>query len=279
MDLTGRHLYLRKSLDAPEVVACGPGTATVFTRPAPHRSGPDGNEDGALVLDLGRSRALLAVADGVGGGPAGAEATAAALTMLARHVVATVDSKPSFRAVIVDGIERAQEAVRDVGGGSATTLVVAGIEGDSLQPFHVGDSELLLVGQRGRVKHRTLAHSPVAYAQESGYLEEHEALNHVERHIISNALGLPTVRIEVGPRLRVAPRDTVVLATDGLLDNLFQDEIVSGIRTGPAAERSAKLASLVAGRMRREGGGKPGKPDDLTFILWRAGAGDGRASV
>ena len=46
------------------------------------------------------------------------------------------------------------------------------------KPYHVGDSQILLVGNRGRVKMLTTSHSPVGYAVEAGMLEEHDAIDH-----------------------------------------------------------------------------------------------------
>ncbi len=271
MELGQWTLLVREERAEPLSVSCGPGTATVLTRPAPHRERPEQNEDGALVLGLGRSAGLLAVADGVGGGPSGGEATRRALDCLARTVTDGVYRREPLRVAILDGLEKAQDAVREVGGGAATTIIVVGIDDDRIRPFHAGDSEAMLIGQRGRVKHRTLSHAPVAYAVESGLLEEDEALVHEERHVVTNALGLPEARIEMGPRLRLAPRDTLLLATDGVTDNLRQEEIVETIRTGPAERAAGRLAERARRRMlREEDPAKPGKPDDLTFLIWRS---------
>jgi protein phosphatase len=270
MELT-RRLVLREELAAPEHLSCGGGRATVITIPSPDRADASGNEDGALVMDLGEGRGVLAVADGVGGGPGGAEAAAAALAALADAVDDEVKRGGEIRTAIVDGIERAQDAVRAIGGGAATTIAVAGLLADRMRPFHVGDSEILLTGQRGRLKHRTLAHAPVAYALDSGYLKEKEALHHDDRHVVTNALGLAEIRIEIGPRLGVARRDTLLLATDGLTDNLYLNEIVDGVRTGAAGPRAEELARKARSRMASMNGPRPAKPDDLTFVLWRRG--------
>ena len=271
MELTERHLFLRDEHKEPVIVPCGIGTAVVVTVPSPERADAFGNEDGALVMDLGEGRGLLAVADGVGGGPGGAEAAAAALTALADAVAEGLAREDELRTAIMDGIERAQDAVRNLGTGAATTLAVVGLSGDHSRPFHVGDSEILLTGQRGRLKHRTLAHAPVAYALDAGFLEEKEALKHDDRHLVTNALGFAEIRIEVGPRLAISPFDTLLLSTDGLLDNLYLEEIVDGIRTGPAAARAAAIMKTARRRMLREEGVRPGKPDDLTFVIWRRG--------
>ena len=79
------------------------------------------------------------------------------------------------------------------------------------------------------------------------------------------------MRIELSSVLPLSPRDTVVLGTDGLFDNLHTDEIVEIVRKGPLGEVAAKLAKRCDRRMRTPGEGKPSKPDDLTFILFRQG--------
>lgn len=270
MELGRWRIFAREDRSEPVTVRCGAGSATVVTRPAPHRENAEDNEDGALVVDLGRERGMMAVADGVGGGPSGRDASLAALETLARTVTESVDAEMPLRGAILDGLEKAQEAVQAIGGGAATTIAVVGVDGERMRPFHAGDSEILLVGQRGRVKHRTLSHAPVAYALESGYLEEKEALRHDERHLVTNALGLSQARIEMGPRLRMAARDTMLLASDGVTDNLYLEEIVETIRTGTPAAGGALLADRVRRRMLREGGATtPGKADDMTFVIWR----------
>ena len=128
---------------------------------------------------------------------------------------------------------------------------------------------MLVVGQRGKIKLQTVSHSPVGYALESGLLEEEEALHHDQRHLISNMVGSAEMRIEVGSPIRLAPRDTVLLATDGLLDNLSLQEIVDGIRTGPLVGVVRHLVQNCGQRMREPEGDQPSKPDDVTFLLFR----------
>ena len=50
---------------------------------------------------------------------------------------------------------------------------------------------------------------------------------------VSNVLGASDMRIEVGSQRRIAPRDTLLIASDGLSDNLHTEEIVALLRTGP----------------------------------------------
>ena len=104
---------------------------------------------------------------------------------------------------------------------------------------------------------------------QSGLLDEQEALHHDERHIVSNVVGAVDMRIEIGPEVELARRDTLLLATDGLLDNLTPEEIVEMVRKGPLGPAARRLAAVARARMERPEGGRPSKPDDLTFVLFR----------
>jgi serine/threonine protein phosphatase PrpC len=218
---------------------------------------------------------VLAVADGVGGTPAGREASRLALEILRDTLTAAEVESDKLRATILDAVEAANKAILDMGRRAATTLVVAEIAADELRCYHIGDSELLAVGQRGRMKLRIIPHSPTGFAVEAGLLDEDEAVQHEQRHVIFNVLGAQDMRVDIAPRTRLAPRDTVLLATDGLLDNLYVDEIVEIIRVGPLDRAADKLVAAARRRMTTTGNSKPSKPDDLTVILFRMG-GPGR---
>ena len=77
------------------------------------------------------------------------------------------------------------------------------------------------------------------------------------------------MRIEVGTPVRLDNLDTVLLASDGLMDNLYVDEIVEVVRKGRLPDAADELARRVAERMTNDSGGEPSKPDDLTFVLYR----------
>lgn len=261
-------LLLPRTLSAPLVHAFAGGQVAWFTEASPDREDPQTNEDGALLVRVGPERGVIAVADGLGGQPGGAAASQRALEALGEVVAEADPEAESLRAAVLDGMERADAAIRSLGIGAATTLVVAELQGEGLRPYHVGDSGMLLVGQRGRVKLQTVAHSPVGYAVESGLLDEDEALHHEDRHLVSNWVGSEHMRIEVGSMRRIAVRDTLLLATDGLFDNLAPAEIVERIRCGSLQEAAAGLAQRCRERMGRGDDG-PSKPDDLTFALFR----------
>jgi len=234
-------------------------------------SSPDketGNEDSLGVIQLNGDTAALVVADGLGGHRAGAEASATAIktlfTSLAPH-----QQDRSLRATMMSGLEMGNNKVLQVGGGAATTLIGAIVHNRELRIYHIGDSGGIVVGQRGAIKLKTIAHSPVGHAEASGLIDEEMALAHESRHIVSNVLGSPEMSIEVGPVLRLARFDTLLLASDGLLDNLRTQEIVDLIRKGPLHDVAEKLRERAYARMTHFDVDNPCKPDDLSFILFR----------
>jgi len=128
---------------------------------------------------------------------------------------------------------------------------------------------IMVVGQRGKLKLLTVSHSPVGLGVEAGFLDEEEALHHHERHVVLNAVGSSGMRIELGAPLELARRDTLLVASDGLTDNLAVEEIVAGIRKGPLERVVSGLAARARERMVGRGAGVPSKPDDLTLLVYR----------
>ena len=249
------------------VFAVGGGVVALHSSRSPAKDSP--NEDAAGIVAAGADRAVLAVADGLGGAPAGGQASAIAINCIARAAEDALREGHELRYGILNGFEAANEEVLTLGVGAATTLTVVEIEGASVRPFHVGDSFMLITGQRGKVKSQTIPHSPTGYAVASGLLDEKEALHHEERHVISNVIGSTEMRIDVGSPIELAANDTLVLATDGLSDNLLTPEIVELVRKGPLEKASQAMARRAEKRMELADGDAPSKPDDLTFLIFR----------
>jgi len=262
-------LFLAAHMNAPVSLAVAGGTAAVFSTASPAR--PETNQDGAAVLPAADGRAVLVVADGVGGQAGGDKAAALALQALERATAAAAPGEP-LEPHILGAIQEANQAILDLNVGAGTTLAIAELTDEGVRSYHAGDSAVLLIGGRGRIRLETIAHSPVGYALASGLITEEQALLHEERHLIYNAVGNLDLRVEVGSNLRMAPRDTLLLATDGLLDNVSTREISMMCPRGSVAAAATAMAELAAGRMLSPGEGKPSKPDDLTFVVWRRSA-------
>lgn len=263
---SGPRSWLLQAADTEEIASLlvANGEAVAITRAGPLSDGK--NEDAAGVVADTRGRALLAVADGFGGAPAGERAARLALSELAGAATGDGAEDSPLRALILDGFESANREILDLGIGAATTLAAVAIENGVARPFHCGDSTILVIGGRGKIKWRTVAHSPAGYAVASGWVAEREAREHDEAQVVSNYLGSPEMRIEVGPELRLAPRDTVLLASDGLTDNLRLEAVTEiVVRASSLTVAVADLAHRARAHMDTEAG----KPDDFTLVAFR----------
>ncbi|MFH1279051.1 MAG: PP2C family protein-serine/threonine phosphatase [Candidatus Eisenbacteria bacterium] len=259
-------VFLQSHMDRPWIAYAGAGEIVAFTTSRDDRS--ESNEDGAALVPAGSGPVILAVADGAGGLPGGGTAARIAIEEVRASVESFGREGGDLRNHLLNAFEQSNEALLAQGIGAATTLLVAEIDGDTLRHYHVGDSQIFVVGQRGKRKLESIAHSPVGYAVEAGVLDEKEALLHEDRHVVSNFVGTRDMRLDIGPPLRLSPRDTVILATDGLTDNLPPDRVLEIVRKGPLK----KAAQNLAFECRRRMGGREGlpfKPDDLTFVLFR----------
>ncbi len=253
---------------APRVHDVAGGDLVLCTRPAPHRGASEPNEDacGAIV---GNDWGVFIVADGVGGHASGDRASRLAVDAVITHVRQACEAGRERRDGILDGIEAANSDVRSLAVGAGTTLVIVELATGSARSVHVGDSACAIVGQRGRIRHWTIDHSPTGHGLEAGLLDQDDAMHHDDRHILCNAVGAEDMRIDLGPPVRLAGRDTILLASDGVLDNLTRDEIIELVRSGPLEQVAQELDTRCATRMSQAAPGEPSKPDDATFILWR----------
>jgi len=266
---TPTDIILLDGASEPDCVAAevAGGHAIAYTCRDPYKE--TDNEDTVAILPYGPGAAVFVVADGAGGLPAGKRASLTAVNTLAESLQVAMDKTTLLRTAILNGIEAANTAVLELANGSATTMTVITLEGRLARSYQVGDSEAIVIGQRGLVKLQTTAHSPTGFAVEAGFLDQREALHHEERHIVSNFIGTTDMRIDVGAAVELDQRDTVLLASDGLMDNVHVDEIIDFVRKGPLSAAVLSVVTQAGQRMKNARDGEPSKPDDLSLILFR----------
>ena len=262
-------MILLDGASAPDCVAAdvAGGQAVAYTCRDPYKE--TDNEDTVAILPYGPGAVVFVVADGAGGLPAGKRASLTAVNTLAESLQVAMDKTTLLRTAILNGIEAANLAVLELANGSATTMTVITLEGRLARSYQVGDSEAIVIGQRGLVKLQTTAHSPTGFAVEAGFLDQREALHHEERHLVSNFIGTTDMRIDVGAAVELDQRDTVLLASDGLMDNVHVDEIIEFVRKGPLSDVVLSVVAQAEQRMKNARDGEPSKPDDLSLILFR----------
>lgn len=268
--MTELHLFKRMDMARASGIDFTTLQCVVCTAAKPDREGP--NEDAAALIGLDDGSVVAVISDGAGGHPDGAVAAGLAVDAMCASVASVVSAAEppeSLRSAIINGFEQANRAIAELGTGAAATLAVAEVQGNAMRAYHAGDSVVAVVGQRGRIKWQNIPHSPVGYAVEAGLLDRGDALHHEDLHLVSNLLGASDMRIELGPPVPLASRDTVLLASDGLSDNLHFEEIVERIRKGPLSKAAQELLTLGQARMTALDEGAPSKPDDLAFIVLR----------
>ncbi len=262
-------MILLDGTDEPEQLdtPIGGGVMIAYSCRAPDKD--TANEDAVAAIPYGPDAVVLVIADGAGGLPAGRRASRTAVRSLEKSLHMAKSETMLLRTTILNGIEAANQAVLSLANGSATTMTVVTIEGLLARTYQVGDSEAMVVGQRGKLKLQTMPHSPTGFAVEAGFLDERAALHHEERHLVSNFIGTSDMRIDMGAEVKLKPRDTVLLASDGLTDNIHVHEIAGIIRKGSLDNAIDSISSLARRRMSVESKHQPSKPDDLSLILFR----------
>lgn len=261
--------YVDRHSESPDVVSLGNRELVVFSARSPAKT--TRNED-SLGLIAWPDALLVVLADGVGGQPGGGNASELAVQLLIDRFKNVNDDQISmdvFRGGVLDAFELANVEIQKLGNGSATTLTALTILGNLIRVFNVGDSSTLICGGKGKLKFENTAHSPTGYAIAAGMLHSDDALHHDERHLISNIVGSPEMHIDIGPVQKIHPRDRIVVASDGLWDNMYVEEVNNAARVVPLYKAAEVIYGTCRNRMLRSGGQLPGHPDDLSFVVIR----------
>ncbi|HEY1636478.1 MAG TPA: Stp1/IreP family PP2C-type Ser/Thr phosphatase [Acidimicrobiales bacterium] len=216
------------------------------------------NQDRALEGD-----GLFAVADGMGGHVGGETAAQTAIdafrTTFAGHPSADglADAVRQANYAVWEA-SRAETALRGMGT-TLTALALVTVDGtDDLTIVNVGDSRAYLY-QQGELSQLTADHSLVEEMVRSGELTAEEASVHPQRHILTRALGIePDVEVDVW---HVPPHvgDRILLCSDGLINELGDDEIASVLGQHPDPDDAAHALVQQA----RDAGGS----DNITVVV------------
>ena len=265
-------LHLLEELEAERIAAIPGGEVFAYTARCPGKTRT--NEDGAAVLPCGNS-VLLVVADGLGGQPGAEQASGIAIRALARRAQSADATDCSVEETILLALEEANQEILALDVGAGTTIALAEVTNGVVRPYHVGDSSVMISSREGDTRLITIPHSPIGYALAAGLLDEEEALHHPDRHIISNMVGSSQMRVDVGTPLPLEEGDTVLVASDGVTDNLRLAELVGLLGGDALGEVGRAVIGACRARMHHfdPSGDAPSKPDDLTCLLYRASSG------
>jgi len=242
------------------------GTATDPGRVRP------GNEDSVLAVAQ-----VFAVADGMGGHAAGEVASAVALQTIA----ARMGQQPASIASVTDVVRAANEAVyrrslaepttRGMGTTLALVAPATGADGtDHLVVANVGDSRVYLCTD-GELRQLTRDHSYVEEMLAAGQITADEARRHPHRHVVTRVVGIePSVAVDTW-LVTPEPGDRYLICSDGLVDEVSDDDIARIITAAPDPQTAAD--TLVAAA--NDAGGR----DNISVVVVEVLASDGQRSA
>jgi protein phosphatase len=198
------------------------------------------NEDQLLLAEP-----LFAVADGMGGHAAGEVASLAAVETLR----AAFKGPRQTSDDLIDAIKLANREVwsrsseqAELRGMGTTLTAVALVEEngeDHLTVANVGDSRAYLL-RDGELQQLTDDHSVAEQLVRDGQLSADEAAVHPQRHVLTRVLGMaPEVDVDAFPILPYRG-DRLLLCTDGLVNEVADDEIASILRRVKDPEAAAR---------------------------------------
>lgn len=236
-----------------------------YSRKAQNKKTP--SEDSLLIHPL-KNGLIIAVADGVGGSPRGYEASSKILKAI-NEIKPNLKNEEETNHAIIAAIELTNQQLIKINNNPQTTLTLCVITENQLKTFQIGDSGLLVCGQRGKLKFRTSMHSPVGHAVAAGILNEIEAMYHPDANIVDNVIGDPMMKIEIGPAIEINRFDNILLSTDGLTDNIPPEMIIEIIKSGPLPEVMNTLTQACQQKITPDQKTPFHKDDDMTFILCR----------
>lgn len=249
---------------APQRIALPHGEAICFSDRSPIKDTP--NEDALAIIPLDDEATVLIVADGVGGMPAGEQASQILIEAIMAELTHT---EQRVRDAILNGIDAANKKILDLKTGAGATVSIAEIISHKLRTYHAGDSLILLMTDHGNIKYRTISHSPIGYAVACGAIGREQAMLHPERNLISNYVGCDDMYLTIGPSIELTPLDTLVLSSDGLADNLYENEICAFLRKAPMADGISNMIEQCKHNMLETLPDRLCHPDDLTLIGFR----------
>jgi serine/threonine protein phosphatase PrpC len=227
-----------------------------------------------LPLRGERLATLLLVADGAGGGAAGADASKLALETITRYVASTLrcyhaagnaEDSEFFDALRAAALEahaavRAETATRPDIRTMATTLTLATVVYPFLYVTQVGDSRCYLY-QDARLRQITRDQTVAQGMVDLGALRPEQVAASPFRNVLSSAIGGDEAAPEV-TRVELTTAPVVLLCSDGLTKHLGNDEIAEQVQRMESSEQLCR--ALLTAALERGGS------DNITILAGRA---------
>lgn len=191
------------------------------------------NEDSTGIFYNQTDQVLLMVADGMGGHNYGDVASVMTTELIQEaweneNFLPLDEAEKFLRQLVIKTNRRLydyQESHPKYKG-MGTTLVLAAVIDDVIIVLNVGDSRCYAINRRS-IELVTKDHSFVNLLVDTGEITEEEAMRHPRRNIVTKAMGTEKLIQPDIFRLRNKQYDYILLASDGLTDEVRSDEIHS----------------------------------------------------
>jgi serine/threonine protein phosphatase PrpC len=199
------------------------------------------------TVELGQKGVLLAVSDGMGGHQAGEVASALVLESLQRELAQ--DAKGPLHKHLEDAVHRANRRVHNAARsaerhGMGATLTAIFIRGTEAFIAEVGDSRGYIL-RNGRLRQVTRDQSMVQMLVDQGVMTSQEARKAPGKNVILQAVGLnPDVRVAIG-RLELRRGDRLLLCSDGVTNQITDDELREILTKSPPREACDTMIALA----------------------------------
>lgn len=227
------------------------------------------NEDTSAIYELdrdGRRAVIAALADGMGGTRAGAEASQLAVQVavqtLAEHLLRELPAnEAAWQHLLRETLRLANGAVHHRSrsmrrlNGMGTTLLLGVIWERRIRIAHIGDSRAYVIrpaARRPQITQLTADHTVVAELIHQGAISPADAATHPQRHHLARTLGVDA-EIEPDVVARTLRRgERVLLCSDGLPLHVSDTELARTVSDAPtpqqACDRLIELANQRGGR-------------------------------
>jgi PPM family protein phosphatase len=223
------------------------------------------NDDFAAIdNELG----ILVVADGMGGRPGGAQASRVATEAFLEMIRSVPEQSRIEVSNLRNAVSSANRSVRSLADadpsleGLGTTLSAVVLNDAKGKIVHVGDSRLYLFGDQG-LRQLTKDHTLVAELVERRHLSPEGAKRYPLKNMLSRSIGpQETVDADIDD-LELAPREWLLLTTDGLTKALGQERLVHILEISTAANAEQLCRDLLDAAVLEE------PNDDITIIAAR----------
>jgi PPM family protein phosphatase len=200
----------------------------------------------------------FAVCDGIGGAKAGEYASQIAVekitTLLPRAFQQSASGlNAGFTDVLAELFAQIHRALVYLGGsyeechGMQTTMSLCWFTPGWMYFGHIGDSRIYHLPKKGKeIKQLTHDDTYVGWLFRNGNLSEYEARTHPRRNVLQRALGGENQFIEPQAGAVACERgDVFLLCTDGLVDGLFDGQLVEILRADDHSAQKLVAASVL----------------------------------